>query len=151
LRVGEVLRLEPKHIDSEGGLIHMKGSKGRRDLYAILAQNVMVVLGEYYTQYEPQEWLFEGAHPGKHISMRTVRAILKHACAKAGTKKDVSAHSLRHSFATHLLESRVDLRCLHEILGHKSSKTTEICTHVRKASLTSIENPLDSISKEEQT
>ena len=150
LRVGEVIRLKPKDIDSERGLIHIKGSKGRKDRYTILAQNVKVVLREYYAQYKPKKWLFEGAKPGKHISIRTVQAIFKHACAKAGIKKDVSAHSLRHSFATHLLESGVDLRYIQEILGHKSSKTTEVYTHVSKANLTSIKNPLDSIFKEEQ-
>jgi len=151
LRVGEVVRLKSRDIDSERCLIHIKGSKGRKDRYTILSQSVMVVLREYYTQYKPKKWLFEGAKPGKHISIRTVQAIFKHACTKAGIKKDISAHSLRHSFATHLLESGVDLRYIQEILGHKSSKTTEIYTHVSKARLTSIKNPLDSIFREEQT
>jgi len=93
---------------------------------------------------------FEGAKPGKHISMRTVQAIFNRACIKAGIKRDVSAHSLRHSFATHLLGSGVDLRYMQEILGHKSSKTTEIYTHVSEANIASIKNPLDSIFKEEQ-
>ena len=145
LRVGEAVRLKPKDIDPERGLIHIKGSKGRKDRYTILSQNVMIVLREYYTQYKPKKWLFEGAKPGKHISIRTVQTIFKHACAKAGIK--ISAHSLRYSFATHLLESRIDLRYIQEILGHKSSKTTEIYTYVSKASLTSIKNPLDSIFK----
>jgi len=151
LRVGEAVRLKPKDIDPERGLIHIKGSKGRKDRYTILSQNVMIVLREYYTRYKPKEWLFEGTKPGKHISTRTVQAIFKRACIKAGIKKDVSVHSLRHSFATHLLESGVDLRYIQEILGHKSSKTTEIYTHVSRASLTKIKNPLDSIFKEEQT
>ena len=113
-------------------------------------ESLVIVLREYYTRYKPKEWLFEGAKPGKHISMRTVQAIFKRACVKAGIKRDISAHSLRHSFATHLLESRIDLRYMQEILGHKSSKATEIYTHVSRASLTKIKNPLDSIFKEEQ-
>ena len=145
LRVGEVVRLKPEDIDSERSLIHIKGSKRRMDRYTILSQNVMIVLREYYTQYKPKKWLFEGAKPGKHISIRTVQTIFKHACVKAGIK--ISAHSLRYSFATHLLESRIYLRYIQEILGHKSSKTTEIYTYVSKASLTSIKNPLDSIFK----
>ena len=81
---------------------------------------------------------FEGAKPGKHISMRTVQAIFNRACIKAGIKRDISAHSLRHSFATHLRESGVDLRYMQEILGHKSSKATEIYTHVSRVSLANI-------------
>lgn len=88
---------------------------------------------------------FEGAKPGKHISMRTVQAIFKRACVKVGIKRDISAHSLRHSFATHLLESGIDLRYIQGILGHKSSKITEIYTHVSEANIASIKNPLDSI------
>ncbi len=148
LRVGEVVRLKPKDIDSERGLIHIKGSKGRKDRCTILSQNVMVVLREYYTQYKPKKWLFEGAKPGKHISIRIVHAIFKHACAIAGIKKDVSAHSLRHSFATYLLEGGVDLRFIQEILGHKSSKTTEIYTHVSKTNIARIKSPLYMLREE---
>jgi site-specific recombinase XerD len=103
------------------------------------------VLREYYNQYKPRKWLFEGAKPGRNITVRTVQAIFKQACRKARISKNVSVHSLRHSFATHLLESGVDLRYIQEILGHKSSKTTEIYTHVSKASLASIKNPLDAL------
>ena len=105
---------------------------------------------KYYAHYNSKEWLFEGARPGRHISTRTVQAIFKHACEKAGIKKEVSAHSLRHSFATHLLESGIDLRYIQEILGHKSSKTTEIYTHVSKASIARIRSPLDTILEEEE-
>jgi len=108
---------------------------------------MMIGWREYYTQYEPKERLFEEV---KRILTRTVQAIFKRAYIKAGIKKDVTAHSLRHSFATHLLESGIDLRYMQEILGHKSSKATEIYTHVSRASLTKIKNPLDSIFKEEQ-
>ena len=93
---------------------------------------------------------FEGAKPGKHISMRTVQAIFNRACIKAGIKKGVSVLSLRRSFTTYLRESGVDLRYMQEILGHKNSKTTEIYTHVSEANIASIKNPLDSIFKEEQ-
>lgn len=150
LRVGEIVRFRPKNIDSERGSIHIKGSKGRKDRYIILSQNVMVVLREYYAQYKPKKWLFERSKPGEHTSIRTVHAIFKHACAKAEIKKDISAHSLRHSFATHLLESGVDLRYIQEMLGHKSSKTTEIYTHVSKANIVNIKSPHDTIFKKEQ-
>jgi site-specific recombinase XerD len=148
LRVGEVVKLKPEDIDSERGLIHIKGSKGRKDRYTILSQTALKVLREYYNQYKPRKWLFEGAKPGRNITVRTVQAIFKKACKKEGINKEVSVHSLRHSFATHLLESGVDLRYIQELLGHKNSKTTEIYTHVSKASLASIKNPLDSIMEE---
>ena len=97
----------------------------------------------------PSKWLFEGAKKESHISTRTVRAIFRQACMKAGINKGVTVHSLRHSFVTHLLENGVDLRYIQELLGHKSSKTTEIYTHVSKTSLAKIENPLDRLMKEE--
>ena len=151
LRVGEIVRLKLENIDHERSLIHIKGSKGRKDRYTIFVKSVLVVLRKYCDQYRPEKWLFEGAKQGKHILTRTVQAIFKHVCEKTGIKKEVSAHSLRHSFATHLLKSGVDLRYIQEILGHKSSKTTEIYTHVSKASIASIKSPLDTIFKEEQT
>ena len=87
----------------------------------------------------------------KHITARSVQKIFQNACKKAGISKDISVHSLRHSFATHLLESGIDLRYIQELLGHKSSKTTEIYTHVSKKKLSTIKNPLDSILKGGET
>jgi integrase/recombinase XerD len=81
------------------------------------------ILREYYKEYKPSKWLFEGTRKGRHISTRIVQAIFRQVCGKAGINKDVTVHSLSHSFATHLLESGVDLRYIQEILGHKSSKT----------------------------
>ena len=133
LRVEEVVKLKPEDIDSERGLIHIKGGKGRKDRYTILSQTALKILRDYYSQYKPNKWLFEGAKPGSHITVKTVQSVFKQACSKAGIGKNVSVHSLRHSFATHLLESGVDLRYIQEILGHKSSKTTEIYTHVNQS------------------
>ena len=150
LRVGEVVKLKPEDIDSDRRLIYIRGSKGRKDRYALLSDIALRILREYYKEYKPSKWLFEGARKGRHISTRTVQAIFRQACEKAGIKKEVSVHSLRHSFATHLLENGVDLRYIQKILGHKSSKTTEIYTHVSKASIASIKSPLDIVFKGEK-
>ncbi|MDQ7038179.1 MAG: tyrosine-type recombinase/integrase [Aquificota bacterium] len=151
MRVGEVVKLRPQDIDSKRKLIHIKGSKGRKDGYTLLSDYALKVLKEYLREYKPSKWLFECARKGGHISTRTVQAIFRQACDKAGIKKYVTVHSLRHSFATHLLESGVDLRYIQELLGRKSSKTTEIYTHVSRASIVNIKNPLYSIMKEEIT
>ena len=98
----------------------------RKYRYTTLSGTALEVLKEYWRQYRPQKWLLESVKPSRHISTRTVGKILEHACQKSNIKKDISVHSLRHSFATHLLESGVDLRYIQELLGHKSSKTTEI-------------------------
>jgi len=103
---------------------------------------------EYVKKYKPEKWLFPGQKKDRHISTRTVQAIFEKARNKAGIKKDVTVHSLRHSFATHLLESGIDLRYIQELLGHKSSKTTEIYTHVSTKNLGKIRSPLDLIGDE---
>jgi len=129
-------------------LIHIKGSKGSKDRYTMLSETVLEVLKEYWKQYKPEKWLFEGASPGRYLSTRTVEKILEHASKKVGIKKEISVHTLRHSFATHLLESGVDLRYIQEILGHKDSKTTEVYTHVSTKSIGKIKSPLDSLNLE---
>jgi site-specific recombinase XerD len=148
LRVSEVVKLKVEDIDSQRKLIHIKGAKGRKDRYTLLSDMALQALRQYYTEYRPQGWIFPGAKAGRHVATRTVQAIFEQAKKEARIKKDVSVHCLRHSFATHLLESGVDLRYIQELLGHKSSKTTEIYTHVSTASLGAIKNPLDSLFKE---
>ena len=103
----------------------------------------METLRDYSDKYKPVKWLFPGARKEKHISTRTIQAFFEHAREKAGIEKEVSVHSLRHSFATHLLEGGTDLRYIQELLGHKSSKTTEIYTHVSNRDLNKIKSPLD--------
>jgi len=148
LRVGEVVKLKIEDIDSERMLIHIKGSKGRKDRYTMLSEKVLDILRKYWKEYKPEKWLFEGAKTGRYLSTRTVEKILEHACEKAGIRKDVSVHTLRHSFATHLLEGGTDLRYIQELLGHKDSKTTEIYTHVSTKSIGKIKSPLDSLNLE---
>lgn len=145
LRVGEVVKLKPEDIDSKRMLIHIKGSKGRKDRYTLLSEMALQILREYWRKYRPEKWLFGGAKEGRYLSIRSVDKIFRNACEKAGIKKDVSVHTLRHSFATHLLEGGTDLRYIQELLGHAHSKTTEIYTHVSTKSLGKITSPLDTI------
>ena len=145
LRVGEVVRLRVEDVDSERGLIHIRQGKGRKDRYVMLSEVALGALREYWRAYRPTKWLFPGQREGRHLHERTVEKILKQACQRAGIRKDISVHTLRHSFATHLLEMGTDLRYIQELLGHKSSKTTEIYTHVSQRNIAAIRSPLDEI------
>lgn len=145
LRVGEVVRLKPEDIDSKRMLIHVRGAKGRKDRYTLLSESAFKVSKEYLNRGKPPLWLFPGPDKERHISIRTAQRIFEMVCNRAGVKKEVTIHSLRHSFATHLLESGIDLRYIQELLGHKSSKTTEIYTHVSNKDFMRIKNPLDQI------
>ena len=143
LRLGEVVKLKQGDIDVGRGLIYVRGGKGRKDRYTLLSDVAMEALRHYLDKYKPVKWLFSGARKEKHISTRTVQAIFEQAREKVGIEKEVTVHSLRHSFATHLLEGGTDLRYIQELLGHKSSKTTEIYTHVSNRDLSRIKSPLD--------
>jgi site-specific recombinase XerD len=101
------------------------------------------MLGKYWKEYKPSKWLFPGAKPERHISIRTPQAIFEQACSNAGIKERVGIHTIRHSFAKHLLECGTDIRYIQELLGHNSSKTTEIYTHVFKRAIDKIKNPID--------
>jgi len=145
LRLGEVVRLKIADIDKERNLIYIRQAKGRKDRYTILSLVALEVLEKYLMQYQPENWIFPGAEPGRHLHERSVQKIFEQAQKKAGIKKDVSVHTLRHSFATHLLEAGTDLRYIQELLGHQSSKTTEIYTHVSERHIGRIQSPLDSL------
>ena len=145
LRVSEVVKLKPEDIDTERRLIHIKGAKGRKDRYMMLSEVVMETIRRYLKEYGHSKWLFPSQDKKKHITTRTVEKIFSNACRKANIKKNATVHSLRHSFATHLLESGTDLRYIQELLGHKSSKTTEIYTHVSNENIGKIKSPLDSL------
>ncbi len=112
----------------------------------MLSERAIETLNQYWKEYKPAKWLFEGARAGRYISIRTVQKIFEHACQKAQIGKDVSVHTLRHSFATHLLEGGTDLRYIQKILGHQHSKTTEIYTHVSTKSIGKIKSPLDNLN-----
>jgi site-specific recombinase XerD len=108
-------------------------------------------LQSYILEYQPQIWLFPGIQPGRHLNKRSVQKIFDKAREKAGIRKNVSVHTLSHSFATHLLESGIDLRYIKELLGHKSSKTTEIYTHVSEHDIANIQSPLERLAAPEKS
>ncbi len=151
LRVGEVVKLKPTDIDSDRMLIHIIQGKDKKDRYTILSETALSILRQYVKVYKPEHWLFPGQHPDKHLTERSVQKVFDNARIDAKIRKDVSVHNLRHSFATHLLEGGVNLRYIQELLGHSSSKTTEIYTHVTQKNLSNIISPLDTImmNKEE--
>lgn len=145
LRVSEVIKLKLEDFNRERRLILIKSAKGRKDRYTILSDKAFDLLQIYCNEFKPDKWLFPGQSNDKHISTRTAQAIFEQAKEKAGIVQNVSIHSLRHSFATHLLESGTDLRYIQELLGHQSSKTTEIYTHVSNKVLGKIVSPLDTM------
>ena len=142
LRVGELVR---SRVDGERNMTHVRGAKGRKDRYTLLGEAAYRVLQEYCTQYRPRDWLFEGDSPWRPLSVRTAQEIFVAAVRRAEIQKHLTFHSLRHSFATHLLEAGTDLRYIQELLGHSSSKTTEICTHVSQRKVAEIHSPLDQL------
>ena len=142
LRRSELLNLKINDIDSKRMLVRVEGGKGNKDRLTLLSQNALVDLRLYFKEWKPKVFLFEGRKGGKY-SPESVVQIVKRAANKAGIRQTVSPHTLRHSFATHLLESNVDLRQIQVLLGHGSSKTTEIYTHVATNTFKTIKNPLD--------
>lgn len=145
LRCGEVLKLRPVHIDSQRNVIFIQQAKGRKDRIVPLSPRILELLREYYRYYKPKVYLFEGQRPGEPYSDRSLQSVLKQSLAKTNIQKPVTLHWLRHSYATHLLESGTDLRYIQELLGHNSSKTTEIYTHVSTKSIQNIKSPFDDL------
>ena len=145
LRRSELLNLKPIDIDSKRNIVLLKNAKGKKDRITPLSPIILEMLREYYIGYKPKIWLFEGQNAGDQYSEQSLQSVLKQALQKAGIKKPVTLHWLRHSYATHLLESGTDLRYIQELLGHSSSKTTEIYTHVSTKSLQQIKSPFDDL------
>ncbi|TRX63177.1 tyrosine-type recombinase/integrase [uncultured Carboxylicivirga sp.] len=145
LRISELINLMIEDIITERGQVRIRNAKGNKDRYSLLSQALLQDLRQYYKKYRPQKWLFEGPKPQSQYSSSSVNRFLKAASLKAGIKRRVTPHMLRHSFATHLLEQGTDLRHIQTLLGHSSSKTTEIYTHVSNKQLNKITNPLDEL------
>lgn len=146
LRRGEVLNLKPVHIESGRNILMIRGGKGKKDRIIPISENLIYMLRKYYIAYKPKVYLFEGQFPGEAYSEKSIAMVLKKSVAQAGINKPVTCHWLRHSYATHLLEAGTDLRYIQELLGHKSSKTTEIYTHVSTKSLGKIVSPAESLA-----
>ena len=149
LRRSESINLKITDIDSERMVINIRGGKGKKDRISLLSDHMLVLLRNYYRAYRPKDYLFEGQNGGKY-SPTSIANILKKASLKAGIRKKVTPHILRHSFATHLLEQGTDLRYIQELLGHNSSKTTEVYTHVSKKAIDQIKNPVDDFFDDER-
>ena len=145
LRSGELLSLQTQHIDSKRNIVLLKNAKGKKDRIVPLSPKILDLLRDYYKIYKPRLYLFEGQKAGEKYDARSLQQILKQALQKAGITKPVTLHWLRHSYATHLLESGTDLRYIQELLGHSSSKTTEIYTHVSTKSIQQIKSPFDDL------
>jgi integrase/recombinase XerD len=143
LRCGEILRLKPDHVDARRGVLFISQSKGKKDRIAPLSVKTIEIINEYRKAFPTKIYLFEGQNPGNPYDARSLQNVLKQNVHKAGITKPVSLHWLRHSYATHLLENGTDLRYIQEILGHSSSKTTEIYTHVSNKSIQKIVSPFD--------
>lgn len=142
LRKGELLNLRKQDIFFDKNLIFVRGGKGKKDRTTVLSENLKKLLTIYLRDYKPNYWLLESATRSRY-GASSVAKIVKRAAKLAGIERTITPHMLRHSFATHLLEQGLDLRYIQQLLGHGSSKTTEVYTHVTTKSLSKIKSPLD--------
>lgn len=146
LRLQEALQLRPVDIDSAGMRIRIRAGKGNKERYVMLSSTLLDTLRTYFKQYKPEKWLFYGKTKADPVNSRSVQKMIHKAAAAAGIRKRVTAHILRHSFATHLLDRGTNLRYIQDLLGHRSIKTTMIYTHVSRRTLTEVISPLDWLS-----
>ncbi|MDY0216832.1 MAG: tyrosine-type recombinase/integrase [Bacteroidales bacterium] len=144
LRLGEIVRLRLVDIDRERMQIKVEQSKGKKDRYTKLAVKFLVILDQYLAQYKPKEFVFEGAKGGEY-SPSSIQNTIKAVSKRANIEKNVTMHTLRHTFGTHCLENGVDLRYIQSLMGHESSRTTEIYTHVTTKGFDNIKSPLDNL------
>ena len=144
LRVSEALNLRISDIDSDRKQIRITSGKGEKDRFTLLSERLLVKLRQYYLEYSPKHYLFE-SYDGSKYSASSIRKVLKRSVQRAGIDKPVKVHTLRHSFATHLLENGTNLRYIQDLLGHTSAKTTEIYTHVSSKKLSDVVSPLDAM------
>jgi len=145
LRVSEAVSLRISDVDSQRMVLRIDQGKGRKDRYTMLSETLLGVLREYWKSYHPRHWLFPGQLPGRHLTEASLQRAFGKAKKAAGITKHVTVHSLRHSFATHLLESGTNIRVIQRLLGHRSLRSTEVYTHVASNYLTETSSPLDAL------
>ena len=145
LRRSEVIMLESQDIDRDRLLLSIRQSKGFKDRVVPVSVKLVEMVDLYISRYRPVVYLFEGQYQGSRYSAASIEKVFRMAAEKAGIKKSITLHGLRHSYATHLLEAGTDLRYIQELLGHKSSRTTEIYTHVTEKSIQKIRTPFDDL------
>jgi site-specific recombinase XerD len=144
LRIGEVTRLKVSDIDSGRMMIRVNEGKGLKDRYTLLGERNLEMLRRYWKAYRPPEWLFPGRNGSGPVSTSAIQRVFKTSLEKAGIKKKASVHTLRHCFATHLLESGTDLYYIQRLLGHKSAGTTSVYLHITGKDIGKIKSPIDS-------
>lgn len=143
LRVSEIVSLQWRDILFEEHKIHIKNAKGKKDRIVMLPYSIVQSLQHYRTLYPQSNFVFEGQFSGEPYSVGSVQAVMRNALKKSGLEKKATVHTLRHSFATHLLENGTDIRYIQKLLGHASIKTTTVYTHVSKSAVDKIISPLD--------
>jgi len=147
LRISEVSKLRITDIDSKRMLVYIRLGKGGKDRYSILSQTALDCLRQYWREYRPNEWLFEGNKENTHITLSSINQIFQKAKERAGITKNACVHTLRHSFATHLIEAGTSLHHVQLLLGHRSPTTTTVYLHVSKMNLAKVVSPLDIATK----
>ena len=150
LRLGETLGLLPSDIDSTRMMIRIEQGKGRKDRYTMLSPTLLDALRVYWKAFRPVRWLFEGRKPGQPLAPSTAEKVFTTAAGRAGVRKSVSFHSLRHGFATHLLEGGTNIRVIQALLGHQSLATTQVYTHVAQNYVNATGSPLDRLGEKKE-
>ena len=143
LRISEAARLKITDIDSKRMMVRIQQGKGGKDRYSILSNTALECLRQYWREYHPKDWLFEGQKNNEHISISSIRKVFLDAKKRAGITKPASVHTLRHSFATHLIEAGTSLHHVQLLLGHRSPNTTTVYLHVSRLNLAQVTSPLD--------
>ena len=149
LRTDEVVHLLPRHIDSQRMLIRVEQGKGKKDRTVMLSQSLLEELRSCWRRYAPKRYLLEGKHPGQPIDATSIQRAFRVARERAGVRKRVTPRSLRHAFATHLVERGANLRVVQTLLGHQSLNTTAIYTHLAKSWLSDVKSPLEFLKQED--
>lgn len=143
LRISEVIDLKVEHIDSKRMQIRIVGAKGKKDRYTLLSKSTLDLLRDYYKVYQPKDWLFYGLNPTKQYSKTSINKVLVKACTRAKVSKTVTYHTLRHCFATHLLEQGTNIQLIQQLLGHAHISTTSRYLHVQQYRLDQVVSPMD--------